>query len=620
MKLCPKRDAFDIRFFHDGQHIVIFDSGINVAEIQVLTDDIINKIAAGEVVERPASVIKELIENALDAGASEVSVTLEGGGIAQMVVADNGRGMDEQDLRLSVRRHATSKIRCVDDLTFVKTNGFRGEALAAIAAVAEVAIASATKDGAGCRLVATEPQSVEPWTGRRGTQVTVERLFSRIPAREKFLKKPATEFAYCFELVQGMALARPDVGWRLYHKAKQIADWPAVAKGNDAAAALRERWLQVFPEFKEVIPFSNESDFGTATGLVSPPGADQAHSKYLFTFVNGRLVRDKHVRFAVLRGFHGHLLKGRYPCGVVNLALPAELVDVNVHPAKTEVRFQYAEEVSQLIALGIRQALRQADWIMPTPKMEFNAPAYTSPTKSVAAFSRSYAPPTRSDISHESFWSTPVAGGFNPSQNPSQPDEPTEEAARQVYPGLDLASCEYLGAINRCILLFAWQESLVAVDQHAFHERILYERLTNNPKLLLTSQQLLLPEAIDAPATVIGGIEPGRLAEFGFRVAKVSDTTLEVTAIPALLTGKDYSAAILELGSGLETTETLHHDALATMACHAAVRAGEELGPSELKQLIAESSTVDFYANCPHGRRVMRVFAKADLEHWFDRK
>jgi len=660
-----------------------------MGRIQLLDDDVINKIAAGEVVERPASVVKELVENAIDAGATAVTVALELGGTRRIVVADNGAGMPEDDATAALRRHATSKIHAADDLYRIATMGFRGEALASIAAVSRFSLTTVERGAAAgvkVTLSDTGEQLVLPFGGAAGTSISVENLFYNMPVRAKFLKAPATELSHCLELVQAFALCHPAVAFTVTHNGREhfhVTAGVPEAERLFGEATMRERALAVLGKDAAQLEYvRSASRFGELEALVSPPGLEKATGKNLYMFVNGRWVKDKVLRYGILRGYHSHLLKGRFPVAVVHLHTDPALVDVNVHPAKTEVRFQYPEEVQSLIALAIRDRLRQATWaaapespnataaLSETSRGSVPAPVGSafagppprplaaerplSPLEGAAASSRAprrapFAASVRETRSFqgagrvpfdETFYAAPVhdKAGLDallasphiaPAAYPSaqEPDFIQEAAATGIIPWDEL---QYLGAMGRCYLFFAAGDRLLVLDQHAFHERVLFERLARDESLLKQSQKLLVPEAVELGPVEIQVLRKRQeaLASRGFAYElEESGTTVLVRAVPSLLAGRDLAGLFADLGRevgdmGDEPTDSNAEMArliLAKTACHAAVRAGEELPENELRQLLAEASTVDFYHNCPHGRRVFRWWSQPQVARWFDR-
>ena len=665
----------------------------------VLPDALVDQIAAGEVVERPASVLKELVENALDAGATSICVEIEDGGRRRISVIDDGVGMTPADARLCLRRHATSKITSMQELLTTRTMGFRGEALAAIASVSRLTLVTRRRSSRDAtRVIAVDGAEPEILTANAepGTSVTVEDLFHNVPARRSFLKSAATEARECLELIHALTLSRPDVAIEYRHNGKAQLSAPVAgprssATGSEAEflSALRERAGVVFGSEAAtgMIAVSRTSQYGSVIGLVSPPGVERTSGRDMYTFVNARAVRDRLLRFAVLRGYHSHLLRGRFPMVALHVNLDPALVDVNVHPAKTEVRFQYGSELQGLIALAIREGIRSGNWADARPELVAGAqstvdrsvasPGVFAPSSRLTDTTTSNSDGRRTVMSFDGPARPNTFAARSPGPAPSSGSASTSRAGVPSYAGspgiapaalagsnsrgtlfdefgdiaasrstqlagesgsasearearIDFSELIWVGEFGRCFQFFATRgenEQLLVVDQHAFHERIVFERLVRDPDLLRRTQPLLVPESFSMSAAEVDQLR-GRgdvLKRCGFSVDIVSDTSLEVRAVPALLAGRDIGAALAALASPLETaipTEDasgIAHDVLATLACHAAVRSGESLGADERRQLLREAAGVDFYHNCPHGRRVLRWFSRSEVSRWFDR-
>lgn len=605
-------------------------------KVQLLSDDVIKKIAAGEVVERPASVVKELVENSLDAGAKKIVIDLEEGGTKRITIEDDGCGMSPEDCVLSLSRHATSKIRNDEDLFAINTFGFRGEALAAISAVSNFTLCSRVRGSeTGCKVYVENGQAplVTSWMGAQGTLITVSNLFCTVPVRAKFLKSPETELAHGLDLIQALALASPKVSFSLIHNGK--VRFSAHALEGDKStqpwrgeSLLRERWESVVgsEEAKQSIYVREENSFGRWEALISAPGRDKASHKHIFHFVNGRWVKDKVLHFGIQRGYHSHLMKGRYPQVLSFFDCDPSLIDVNVHPAKTELRFQYPAEVQGLLSLAIRKHLREASWVTPgtesnTSSINFEKPI---PFKHSSSFERR-------DFSYNE---TPVYKMRETVSAPPRKPEPEEVKQVIFTPSSSFVEKKeselegnFLGTFAKCYLLFETEKNeLLAVDQHAFHERILYERLCKNLKLLSQSQPLMLPEALTLSSDHVETLKENKalLSESGFSIEFLNENTVEIRAVPTLLVHKNYEGFFLEFSEKLSRgtlskAEEIHHELLASLACHAAVRAGEELTHEQVRLLMNEAKTVDFYHNCPHGRRVFKYFDKSQVASWFDR-
>lgn len=638
-----------------------------MGHIRLLDDQLINKIAAGEVVERPASVVKELVENCLDAGATRISVELIEGGRKRILISDNGSGMDKADAVLALQRHATSKIKRDEDLFNLHTMGFRGEALASIAAVSRFTLMTCEQGHSeGVRVVSeggAEPD-VSPWQSSGGTTIIVDDLFYNIPVRAKFLKSPSTEYGNVLELMQCLALSWPHVDFSLVHNGREQLRAPAVPSSSTSVTSqsvlgeneLKTRFAQIFKNDAKLPMMYTTADgaYGHLTALLSAPGVEKPTGRDIYMFVNGRLIRDKGLRFAILRGYHSHLLKGKFPVAILFLKMDPGLVDVNVHPSKTEVRLQFASELQGMVAMAIRDAIRKAEWSGPqVSQSEFAGEAAESTPVSFASddeptsragsvFSSRPAASrglTQSASSSASWFADRAAAATKSRDTSSYGEAETFLSARQtpfvqtpVNEPIPWQELKYLGAIADCYLLFNHGERrsgsrLLAVDQHAFHERILYERLCNNASLLRSSQRLLVPEVMTYSEKEIATLKECQslMQQNGFSIDVIDQTTIELKAVPTLLAKADPESLIAafirssESNLPLEENSGLAHDLLATMACHGAVRAGEALGDNELRALLAEAKDVDFFHNCPHGRRVFRWWDEASIGRWFDR-
>ncbi len=593
-----------------------------MSRIHLLEDDVINKIAAGEVVERPASVVKELVENALDAGATEIGIDLLEGGRKLIAVSDNGSGMAPDDMVLAVRRHATSKITNVDDLFRIQSMGFRGEALASIASVSRFTLTSRQPHAANAARLQVDGGVVgalQSCSADLGTTISVEDLFSQVPARAAFLKSAPAELAHITELVRAMALAHPHVKISLKHNRKEqmllLAQSIEVHTPWFGEAVLRARFAAASQEqdlVASMLYVQRADESFQWEALLTPPGFEKPSSRGMYFFVNNRLVRDQSLRYAVLRGYHGHLLKGRYPVSVLRLTVNPSLVDVNVHPAKVEIRLQYASDIYNHISGGVRDRLRQADFAA--------APVFTAPPLELSeqgqqpAVLRTSTPLSRMPGSYREMRAAQLSNTVTAS---------SAMTASEVIPWHEL---NFIGTFDKLYLLFGGNERMLVVDQHAFHERILFERLMADPDVLGGCQPLLVPESM--PLTpqqreVWDAIAPA-IIKLGFDLRLQGDTDLEVHGVPALLMRRDPILLLSALLDECQTSDAdalakVAHLALATIACHAAVRGGEELTEDDLRQLLAQATTVDFYHNCPHGRRVFKWWSKSEVARWFDR-
>ena len=666
-----------------------------MGKIHLLEDALIDKIAAGEVIERPASVVKELVENAIDAGADEIRVDLEDGGKKLIVVTDNGGGIAASDALLAVKRHATSKIRELNDLFTVMTMGFRGEALASIASVSQFTLFSC-EAGASCG-VKVSNQGEEfvdvAWNGPQGTSIRVADLFYNVPVRKGFLKKGTSEFAAASDYLTALALSMPEVSFSLYHNGReQFAVKGRMAVGDDGGIykgeeAMRLRSMALLGEknCQGLVYLRQSTKYGTIEALLSPPGIEKSNTSHMLLFVNGRWVKDKTLRYGVLRGYQSHLLKGRFPVVVMYLNMDPSLVDVNVHPSKTEIRLQYSAEVQGTIAQAIRDTMRSGAWVHAASDHPF------APSVSADQSSPQMAMPSAFTRSASADFDLAFAGGASPSLPASEPASefnssngtsfrekrgmpvparsqserprnmdvirtsrsysvggshepidsslnltgaiveqeltPTISAPPQSH-RIQWSEASFLGSYASCYLMFEYTGRLMIVDQHAFHERILYERLLADRAQLTRRQPLLVPEAVELGVEAKERLLQGAsmLQSLGFDIRDVEGSAIiEILSIPMLLVDKDIEAlmhalskSLLSSGDESFASDALH-DVLACIACHGAVRAGEEIDEIGLKQLLRQADEVDFYHNCPHGRRVMRFFDKGEVAGWFDR-
>jgi DNA mismatch repair protein MutL len=558
--------------------------------IALLPDTLISQIAAGEVIERPASVVKELLENALDAQAKHISVGLEDGGIRSIRIRDDGCGISGQDLPLSIARHATSKIRSLEDLEQVMSHGFRGEALAAIASVAQVAITSRTSESPHAyRLTHDQGHwQTAPASGGQGTLVEVLSLFHAVPARRRFLKSPATEFGHAKEAWTKAALSRPDCGWELTHNGRVVASLPAepaarrVARLIDVGVErLREISMQLGP-------------LQIQAWLQAPTEAEGRGSDRQYFFVNGRCVRDRTLSHAMRTAYADVLHGDRQPRFVVFLEIAPEAVDVNVHPAKAEVRFREGQAVYQAVLKACREGLARPTTVsfspMPAPPPVSTAHAALTATQAPLAMTTPWS-------SHQAQTLREPALAFTSSTTmPSawgNEDHPLGFALAQLH-GI------YILAQNR--------QGLILVDMHAAHERILYERLKALPRGQM--QQLLEPTALSASPiereTAL--VHATALEELGFSIAPLSEDTLAVRGLPSLLAHAAVEPLVRdtlrELAQhGQTTTATESRDALlASMACHGAVRAHRLLTIPEMNSLLRDMERTERADQCNHGR------------------
>jgi DNA mismatch repair protein MutL len=584
-----------------------------VSRIQVLPPALVNQIAAGEVVERPASVVKELVENAVDAGARSIQIDVEEGGLSLVRVADDGGGMDREDAALALERHATSKLRDAAGLSAISTMGFRGEALPAIASVSRLRIDTCgDAGGEGTRIVVEGGHPVEtgPVARARGTTVEVRDLFFNTPARRKFMRAPSAESGHVSEAVIRLLLAHPAVGLTLRSGGRvalssvpgsPLAERLAAAVGREAA--------------RRLVPVEGARGEVRVRGLLTSPDHSEATGRGLYLFVNGRYVRDRAATHAVLRAYAETLPRGRWPAGALFVELPPDRVDVNVHPQKLEVRFADARSVHDALFHAVAGALRTAPWLRhgaPVPAdIQVPLAAEAAAGDEVAALLARAAGPGPDP----SFAFAGPPGG-----------EPEAAAAPAGY----FASLRYVGQHARTYLLCeAPGGALVVIDQHASHERVLFHRLRQAWRARrIAVQPLLLPRVVHLPPAAARALEGGlaELAQLGIEAEPFGGDAFAVKGLPALLAGVDAPALLADLAQQLEqvergsAAEEAWHDLLATMACHSAVRANQELSGDEVRALLDGLDAIDFKARCPHGRPVVFELALADLERRVGRR
>src|SRR5262245_44961499 len=577
--------------------------------IRLLPDTLVSQIAAGEVVDRPASVVKELLENSLDAGAQAVTVALEQGGAKRIRVTDDGSGVAPDELPLALARHATSKIATLADLERVATLGFRGEALASIASVARVAVTSRTAGAAHAWRIEAEggpPGAVEPASHPLGTTVEVADLYFNTPARRKFLKSESTELAHCAEAFDRVALARPDVALTLRHGDRVTRHYPAAALAGRVAAVLGDVFYGAARAMQAEAPGLRVS------GYLGAPDQARGGRDAQYVFVNGRFVRDRLLGHA-LRGAYADVLHGdRHAAYLVFIDIDPGAVDVNVHPAKIEVRFRDARAVHQFVFHAASRALAGAAGETPVP-MAAAAPAGDRLVPRPQAFQRSLGV------------AQPVAAY-----------RAMVESTREVAPAIALA--EPLPAEAEQPLGFAMAQlhgvyilaqnrtGLVLVDMHAAHERILYEELkTALDAAVVGAQELLIPVTFHADAADVAAVEEHAeaLASLGFEMAALSPTAIVVRGVPGALAGGDIPAlarALLadlrEYGASRVLTER-RDELLATMACHGAVRAHRALTVPEMNALLRRMEETERSGQCNHGRPTWYQLSLADLDKLF---
>ncbi len=586
--------------------------------IRVLDDDVVDRIAAGEVLERPASALKELLENAFDAGAGMVEAHLEDGGLLRLTVSDDGCGMSPTDARRAVLRHATSKLRRAEDLFNIASYGFRGEALSSIAAVSRLTITTRRPgDAAGTRVTVHGGTLVEAGEVGcpEGTTVDVRDLFFNTPARKKFMRSPATEQAHAGEAALRVALGARRGGLVLWSGTRRLVDVPAAPQAVLQAApeAARRVLAALGARLGTLYPVAHEGDGVRVSGFVTRPELDRADAKGLWLFVNGRYVRDRMLQRAVLDGYRGMVERGRYPNVILWVDLDPSALDVNVHPQKLEVRFGDSAAVFRAVAAGLVQVLSRSPWLG-----DGDGEGEGGGAPAATRYGEAARLPVR--------WLA-EGGAAAYAALPAVPEAGLPELG---FGAGYFSRLRPLGQVLRLYLVCAGEEGLVLIDQHAAHERVAFERLRRQAaEGVVQRQQLLFPEIVDLPPSQLSVLEEraAELLRYGVEVEPVGPGRFAVRAVPAALEGSDAAALVRDLLDELlglgDVPGTAGKDAeariLSRCACHAVVRAGDALDLVEARSLLVALDEVDFGANCPHGRPVYHVLSEAELGRFFHR-
>ena len=574
--------------------------------IRELPDELVSQIAAGEVVERPASVVRELVDNALDAGASQVTVRLSAGGVRQIVVEDDGAGIPREELALALRRHATSKIASLGDLERVGTMGFRGEALAAVASIAELTLASRTPGAAQAVRLDARSGETGPVARAVGTTVEVRELFFATPARRKFLKSDATELAHCVESVRRHALARPDVSFAIWHEGRLVTQWRAAATRDARLADVMGAEFMA-----QSLALQGGAGPLTLTGRVGTPDAARARADHQYVYVNGRYVRDRGVAHGVRSAFDDVLHGARQPVYALFIDIDPERVDVNVHPTKIEVRFRDGREVHEAVRRAVEAALA-------TPRaVAAGSGAFSAP--SVAPLFARYDAPTQPGLALQTAATLFAREASPPPYVVTTPPQTTSS---------DWPLGRALAQLGGVYILAENAQGLVIIDMHAAHERIIYERMKRQlGSASLDAQALLIPATFAATLAELATAEEhaATLAALGLDVAPLSSQTLAVRSRPAALADADPVAltrsvlADLAQHDASRVVERTRDELLSTMACHAAVRANRRLTVEEMNALLRDMEATERSDQCNHGRPTWRQVTLAELDTLFMR-
>jgi DNA mismatch repair protein MutL len=613
--------------------------------IAKLSSLLISQIAAGEVIERPASVVKELLENSIDAGATRIEIAVEQGGAQLIRVSDDGRGIPEAELPLALAQHATSKLQTPEQLAAIHTLGFRGEALASIASVSRLRLTSRPRD---CEAAATVQASGDQLTGpvpaasSPGTVIEVRDLFFNVPARRKFLRATSTEFGHIHETVARLAMVHPAVGLRLAHHGRKVLDLPS---GQSPA----RRCIEIIGAemAEQLLEFQRDGE-QAVWGLAGLPALARASGKFLYLCVNGRCVRDRNLVHAVREAYRGLIPPDRHPTAVVFLTLDPRQVDVNVHPAKAEVRFREPSRIHGLVLTAVRQTLLGADLtpsasvaqrpasLQPAGATAPQAPA--SPSALVDYF-RQMDPTQKGFVYQEVKRAVAEDDMFADADDAPASDSPAAEPASAGGNGAPQRSSlrpQSILQVHNSYLVTQDEEGLLIVDQHALHERVMFETLRRRvlgEGKALESQRLLMPEILDADEprqALLADLQP-LLSRIGIEAEPIGPRAVAIQAFPSFLFSRKVEAGpfLTELLEAAEegeirvgdptAEEAALHEVLDMMACKAAVKAGDRLTEAELAELLARRREIERSSNCPHGRPTTLRLSLKELEKQFGR-
>lgn len=578
--------------------------------IKCLAPDVVAKIAAGEVIERPASVVKELVENALDAGATRITVEATQGGLGLIRVSDNGSGIPGAELPLAFERHATSKLLSEGDLSRIASLGFRGEALPSIAAVADVEIVSRPRGAPTAAYLKLQNGAVVargPRGTPLGTVVTVRNLFRRQPARLKFLRPTTSEASQIATVVSHYALAYAEVAFTLRLDGRLSLQTPGSGDQREAAAAV---YGPAAASAMLPLPEPEAGGYASVSGLVSPPGLTRANRTYISLFINRRWVRSRPLTFAVEEAYRGLLMAGRFPIAILDITLPPEELDVNVHPTKAEIRLRREREVFTIVQRRVRRAL-----IDQSPVPEARA----------ASWAASAAAPAGAPLSVPV---VPAAADphFDSPRPPVQPGSVTEGTPQEAAPLLSrLPLLRAVGQVGATYVVAEGPEGMYLIDQHAAHERVLYERLLARPAGQAEVQGFLQPVTVELAPHQEQALQTfaEALAGHGFSLEPFGERTHLLRAAPALFPAQDAAQALLELLDALareEGSPDPRERVAASLACHAAIRAGQTLSPDEMRELVRQLEETQSPHTCPHGRPTMIHLSADALAKEFKRK
>ncbi|WP_159991011.1 DNA mismatch repair endonuclease MutL [Pelistega ratti] len=617
--------------------------------IHLLPDQLISQIAAGEVIERPASVLKELVENAIDAGATQIELRLDGGGIRRLCVIDNGSGIPKEELALALTRHATSKVRSLSELESVRSMGFRGEALASIASVSHLTLSSRTANQKHAWMIDGSHGVIEPSSGSQGTVVDVKQIFDEIPARRKFLKTEQTEFSHCIDMVERIALAYPHISFRIFHNDKPYKQWQATETIQRIRDVLGAEFISAGLEVE------GSTSICHLHGLTVQPSAARSRADKQYLYVNGRFVRDRTVTHAIRSAYNDVLHGDRQPAYVLFLSIEPSLVDVNVHPAKSEIRFRDSGAIHRFIQQCIATALArlggQGAVHQEKTSDEENAHIHTVETDRVnsSALVNQEGLSTGQSINNQANPFVGAKPAFPYKQQTPLNLAPRQEVWQKAYAPLDIHSPQTIsdnpqpsqtseeedfplgmaiGQLHGIYILAQNKEGLILVDMHAAHERIVYEQLKSlADQQHIITQELLVPVVFHTSEKQVALLEEHKetLEAIGLSLSSSGPKSIAVRAVPSLLAKGDIETMVRRILNDLENIGISHlmteqrNELLATMACHGSVRANRLLSLAEMNALLRQMEQTERANQCNHGRPTWFTWSLADLDKLFMR-
>jgi DNA mismatch repair protein MutL len=584
--------------------------------VKILSETLANKIAAGEVVERPVSVVKELVENALDAGATDIRLEIMGGGRRLIRVSDNGHGMSREDALLAFERHATSKITADTDLEAIVTLGFRGEALPSIASVSRLRMKSREVDsieGTEIQIDGGTVRAVQACGMAVGTDLTVEQLFFNTPARLKFMRSAETEAAHVGDLMVRLALSRPDVAFSYHNEGREVL--------RVTAGDLLHRLQKLVARDAQLFPIVGETAAVSLHGYLAPPSAARSTTAAMFTYINGRFVRDKVVQHAIMQAFRPVLEKGRYPLLALFMELPAGEVDVNVHPTKHEVRFRRQSQIHDAIQGVLEGVLRDSPWLQRRTVL----PVATAESDNVFPL-----PARLSGVQQalDRFMATPQTAVDHRMYEPQEPYRAAESLPTEMRHDGYFSSLAVIGQFRSAYILCQSDDRLVIIDQHAAFERVRFELLKQGFLAGgIESQRLLLSETVELSFIEADTLQLNQnvLSLIGFELEEFGGQTWRITAVPRIVAGQDYVGLLRDLLAELKEQgsqsafDQVRDNLLARVACHSVVRGRHPLERRQMEELLKQMDLTDFSAHCPHGRPVSHEITLKELEKIFSR-